>query len=66
MKLKEKIVLMQLLQMYQAEKAEENISRKKDKWGTVIPTKSLYTHARVLSAKLALEVEQELKSMYEA
>lgn len=66
MKLKEKIVLMQLLQMYQAEKAEENISQKKDKYGTVIPTKNLYTHARVISSKLALEIEQELKSIWEA
>ncbi len=67
MKLQDKVRLMQLLQMYQAEKAEENIKGEKDEHAyRKKPSKSLYIHARVIANKLALEIEQELKSIWEA
>ena len=65
MTLKDKIQLMELLHEYQSEKAKQNIKREKDKYGSVIPTKALYTHARVLSTKLAIEIEHELKAIWE-
>ena len=67
MKLQDKVRLMQLLQMYQTEKAEENIKGEKDEHGYLKkPSKSLYIHARVIANRLALEIEHELKSIWEA
>ena len=66
MTLNDKIQLMELLHEYQSEKARQNIKRERDEYGSVIPTKALYTHARVLSTKLAMEIEHELKSTWEA
>lgn len=66
MKTDDKIKLVQLLGEYLIEKAEENREGKKDKWGAVVPTKALYTHARILHTKLSVEIENELKSIYDA
>ena len=60
-----KIKLVQLLGEYLTEKAVENRERKKDKWGAVVPTKALYTHARILHTKLSVEIESELKSTWD-
>ena len=66
MTVKEKIQLIGLLDLYKQEMAQKNIEAKKDKYGCVVPTKALYIHARVLSNKLSVEVESELKSIWEA
>ncbi|MBR4164352.1 MAG: hypothetical protein IKR11_12585 [Solobacterium sp.] len=66
MTLKEKIQLVGLLDLYTMELAEKNIKREKDKYGCVIPTKALYSHARIISNKLSTEVESELKSIWQA
>ena len=65
MKTTDKIELVRLLSEYQAEKAAENVARKKDQYGCVIPTKSLFTHARVIQTRLSVEIEKELKSSYQ-
>ena len=61
----EKVQLIGLLDLYKMEMAQRNLEAKKDKYGCVAPTKALYTHARILSDKLAVEVESELKSILE-
>ena len=65
MTVSEKVQLIGLLDLYKQELAKRNIKNEKDKYGCVIPTKSLYTHARIISSKLAIEVEAELKSNWE-
>lgn len=66
MTVSEKVQLIGLLDLYKQELATRNMKQQKDKYGCVIPTKSLYTHARIISGKLAIEVETELKSKWEA
>lgn len=66
MTINEKVQLIGLLDLYKQELANRNIKNEKDKWGCVIPTKALYTHARIISSKLAIEVETELKSLWDA
>ena len=65
MTVNEKVQLIGLLDLYKQEMAQKNIKAKKDEYGCVAATKSLYTHARILSNKLAVEVESELKSIWE-
>lgn len=62
----DKAKLIELLDIYKAELMAKNITQKKDKWGCVTPTKALFTHARVLSEKLSVEIESELKSIYQS
>ena len=62
----EKVKLVGLLDKYKSELAERNMKREKDKWGGIVPTKALYNHARIISEKLASEIGDELKSMWEA
>ena len=66
MTIKEKMQLLGLLDLYKREMAEKNIKAERDKWGSVTPTKALYTHARIISDKLAIDIEQQLKSIWEA
>ena len=66
MNTQDKVKLIELLDEYKAELAERNIKRVKDKWGGVPATRALYTHARIISTKLSVEVENELKSVWEA
>ena len=66
MTIKEKVQLLGLLDLYKAEMANKNIKAEKDKWGCVTPTKAMYTHARIISDKLAIEIEKELKSIWDA
>ena len=65
MTVNEKVQLIGLLDLYKLELAKRNIKQEKDKYGCVIPTKALYSHARIISNKLAREVETELKSIWE-
>ena len=65
MTVSEKVQLIGLLDLYKQELAKRNTKNEKDKWGCVIPTKALYSHARIISSKLAIEVEAELKSRWE-
>ena len=58
----DKIKLVQLLGEYLTEKAKENRASKT----VVVPTKALYTHARILHTKLSVEIESELNSIWEA
>jgi len=62
----DKAKLIELLDIYKAELMAKNIAQKKDKWGCVTPTKALFTHARILSEKLSVEIESELKSIYQS
>lgn len=66
MTIKEKVQLLGLLDLYKREMAEKNMKAEKDKWGNVTPTKALYTHARIISDKLSIDIEQQLKSIWEA
>ena len=66
MTIKEKVQLLGLLDLYKQEMAEKNMKAEKDKNGCVTPTKALYTHARIISDKLAIDIEQQLKSIWEA
>jgi hypothetical protein len=66
MTVKEKVQLLGLLDLYKKEMAEKNMKAEKDKWGSVTPTKALYTHARIISDKLAIDIEQQMKSIWEA
>ena len=63
---REKVQLIGLLDLYKKEMAQRNLEAKKDQYGCVTPTKALYTHARILSDKLSIEVESELKSIWDA
>lgn len=65
MKVSDKVKLVELLRLYQSEKAQQNIENIKDKWGCRIPTKALFTHARVLASKISVEIEKELKSTWD-
>ena len=66
MTVNEKVQLVGLLDLYKRELAEKNIKGERDKWGGIVPTKALYNHARIVSEKLANEIGNELKSMWEA
>lgn len=66
MTVNEKVQLVGLLDLYKRELAEKNIKGERDKWGSVVPTKALYNHARIVSEKLANEIGNELKSVWEA
>ena len=66
MTVSEKVQLIGLLDLYKQDLAKRNIKDERDKYGSVVPTKALYSHSRVLSSKLAIEVERELKSTWEA
>lgn len=65
MTIADKVRLIGLLDLYKEELAKKNINREKDKYGCIIPTKALYTHARIISNKLAVEIEHELKSSWQ-
>lgn len=62
----EKVKLVGLLDKYKSELAERNMRREKDRYCGIGPTKALYNHARIISEKLANEIGDELKSMWEA
>ena len=62
MKTTDKIELVRLLSEYQADKAEENV--KQHKYGCDA-TKALFTHARIIQTKLSVEIEHELKPMWD-
>ena len=66
MTVSEKIKLIGLLDLYKQELADRNVKQHKDKYACVIPTKALYSHARIISSKLAIEIETELKSIWDA
>jgi hypothetical protein len=65
MTVNEKVQLIGLLDLYKKELAEKNIKDSAaSKYGRE-PTKALFTHARVISQKLAVEVECALKSIWD-
>ena len=64
MTVSEKVKLIGLLDLYKEELAKRNIEDQKKNRYTIEPTKALYTHARIISRKLAVEVENELKSIW--
>ena len=62
MKTTDKIELVRLLSEYQADKAKENVNKHKYGYDA---TKALFTHARIIQTKLSVEIENELKSMWD-
>ena len=57
----EKVQLIGLLDLYKRELALKNIAEGRQ----LIPTKALYTHARIIADKLAIEVERALKTKWD-
>lgn len=61
MTVKEKVQLIGLLDLYKQELAMKNIAEGRH----LIPTKALYTHARIIANKLAIEVERDLMTKWD-
>lgn len=59
MTVKQKVQLIGLLDLYKQELAMKNIADGE------LPTKALYTHARIIANKLAIEVERDLMTKWD-
>lgn len=65
MKIDDKIQLVKLLGEYMSETAAGNMKRTERDRYNLNNAKSLFTHARILHTKLSVEIEKNLKTIWD-